>query len=76
VRAAALVTVASVALAAAAYPIWRVLDGALGRSWPAQIVSLGTALAVGGAVYLVAARALRVREIEALLALKRRFGRP
>jgi len=47
----------------------------LGRAWPAQIVSLGAALAVGGGVYLVACRALRVREIDALLSLRARFRR-
>jgi putative peptidoglycan lipid II flippase len=68
------IAAASLLLAAVAYPLWRLLDGVLGRSTLAQIVSLGAALLVGGGVYLAAARALKVREIEALLALKRRFG--
>src|SRR5206468_3064446 len=37
------VTVASTVLAAVAYPLWYVLDQALGRSVLAQIVSLGSA---------------------------------
>jgi putative peptidoglycan lipid II flippase len=73
-RALGRIVAASMLLAAVAYPLWRLLDGVLGRSTLAQIVSLGAALLVGGGVYLAAARALKVREIEALLALKRRFG--
>ena len=38
----------------------------------AQIVSVGTALLVGGAAYLAAARLLRVRELAALLSLRGR----
>jgi hypothetical protein len=57
------------------YPVWRGLDELFGRAWPAQIVSLGGALALGGAVYLLACRALRVREINALLSLRARFRR-
>jgi hypothetical protein len=46
--------------------VWYGLDQALGRSLGAQVVSLGVALAAGTAVYLVACRALRVRELSAL----------
>jgi hypothetical protein len=60
------VTIASVALGASAYALWYGLDQVLGRSLGAQIASLGVALAVGTAVYLVACRALRVRELSAL----------
>jgi putative peptidoglycan lipid II flippase len=74
-RTLVLVTVASGALAAVAWPVWDGLDEALGRSTGAQIVSLGVALAAGGAVYLLACKALRVRELEALLALRARFKR-
>jgi hypothetical protein len=38
-------------------------------------VSLGTALVLGGAVYLAACRALRVPEMAALLSLRDRFRR-
>lgn len=60
------VTVASVALGAVAFGLWYAFDRALGRSVGAQIVSLGVALAVGGAVYLAACRVLRVRELDVL----------
>jgi putative peptidoglycan lipid II flippase len=66
VDAVARVTLASVALAAAAFVLWWGLDRALGRSLGAQIGSLGVALTVGIAVYLVACRMLRVRELAAL----------
>jgi putative peptidoglycan lipid II flippase len=69
------ITAASVVLAVIAYPVWRGLDAALGRSWPAQIATLGLALAAGGAAYLAACRALRVREMQALLSLRSRFRR-
>jgi putative peptidoglycan lipid II flippase len=69
------IVAASVVLGVTAYPVWRVLDDALGRSWPAQVVSLGSALVVGGGLYLAACRALRVREIDALLSLRGRLRR-
>jgi putative peptidoglycan lipid II flippase len=70
-----LVTVAAAVLAAVAWPVWDGLDAALGRSVSAQIVSLGVALAAGGAAYLLACKALRVRELETLLALRSRSTR-
>ncbi|HXV33894.1 MAG TPA: murein biosynthesis integral membrane protein MurJ [Gaiellaceae bacterium] len=63
---------ASAAAAAAAYGVWWVLDELLGRDLWAQVVTLAAGLAAGGAVYLAAARALGVRELEALRALRRR----
>ncbi len=74
-RSFVLVSIASLALAAVSYGVWRVLDDALGRSFGAQLVSLGAALVVGGIVYLVACKALRVHEIAALLSLRDRFRR-
>jgi peptidoglycan biosynthesis protein MviN/MurJ (putative lipid II flippase) len=74
-RSVALVTAASVVLAIVAWPIWRVLDDTLGRSALAQVASLGTALAVGGGAYVLACKAFRVHEIEALLALRARARR-
>jgi putative peptidoglycan lipid II flippase len=74
-RSFALVTIASAALGAVAYGVWYVLDDALGRSFPAQLLSLVVALGVGGAVYLAACRALRVHEIATLLSLRDRFRR-
>jgi putative peptidoglycan lipid II flippase len=75
VRSFVLVSIASAALAAVSYGVWRVLDDAVGRSFAAQLLSLGAALALGGIVYVVACKALRVREIEALLSLRSRFRR-
>ena len=72
---ALLVVVASAALAAAAYPVWRGLDAALGRSFGGQVVSVAGALAAGGLAYLVSCRLLRVRELDALLSLRARLPR-
>ncbi len=62
---------ASAVAAAVAYGVWWGLDDLLGRELWAQIVSLGSGLTVGGAVYFGAARLLGVRELEALKALRR-----
>jgi putative peptidoglycan lipid II flippase len=69
------ITAASGVVAVLSYAVWRPLDDALGRSLPAQALSLGTALLVAAAGYFVACRALRVREMQALLSLRGRFGR-
>ena len=61
--------------AVVAYGVWWLLDDALGRSLGAQVVSLGAALAAGGAAYLVACRVLGVRELATLLSLRSRFRR-
>lgn len=74
-RAVLRITVASAALAAAAYPVWRVLDGALGRSLGGQVGSLGTALVAGFAAYFISCRLLGVSELDALLSLLSRFRR-
>src|ERR671939_89220 len=74
-RTFALVAVASAALAAAAYPVWRGLDAALGRSFGGQVISVSAALAAGGLAYLVSCRLLRVRELDALLSLRARLRR-
>jgi hypothetical protein len=52
--------------------VWKPVDSGLGRSFGAQVVSLGLALLAAGFTYLVACRTLRVRELETLLALRRR----
>ena len=65
---------ASCVLAAVAFGFWWALDAALGRSLGAQLVSVGGALAAGGAAYLLACRALGVAELQALLSLRRRRG--
>jgi putative peptidoglycan lipid II flippase len=74
-RSFATATIASAVLAGVAYGVWRLLDEALGRSFPAQLASVGAALVLGGLAYLAAARALRVRELAALLSLRGRPGR-
>ena len=66
------ISIASAALAAVGWLVWDVLDSALGRSTPAQIISLGSGLVLGGIVYLVAARMLRIAELEQILRLLRR----
>ena len=65
------IVVASAALAGAAYGTWYVLDQELGSSFAGQFGAVVTALLAGSAVYLVACRTLRVRELGALLALRR-----
>ena len=69
------IVVASLALGAVAFGVWYGLDRAAGRSFGGQLLSVSAALAAGTAVYLVACRALRVREMEALLALRSRLKR-
>jgi putative peptidoglycan lipid II flippase len=63
---------AAAAAAGAAFGVWYGLDGALGRSLGAQIVSLGAGITVGVGVFLLAARILRMRELDALRSLWRR----
>jgi putative peptidoglycan lipid II flippase len=70
--AVARIVVASALLAGVAYGVWEPLDAALGRSFGAQVVSLGLALAASGAIYVGACRVLRVRELETLVSLAKR----
>ena len=66
------ILIASALVAPVAYGLWRPLDSALGHSFPAQLLSLGVALAASLGVYYAACRALRVRELQALLSLRGR----
>jgi putative peptidoglycan lipid II flippase len=67
---------ASAPLAGASYAVWWALDQALGRSLPAQIVSLGIGIAVGVALYIAAVVALRIREAHQIREMvSGRFGR-
>src|SRR5215216_1657091 len=50
-RAGALMVAAAALLGALAYGVWYMLDDLLGRSLPAQLVSVGLALALGGLAY-------------------------
>jgi putative peptidoglycan lipid II flippase len=67
------VVVASAFVAVAAYVVWQPLDSALGRSFGAQVVSLGAALLASAGVYFLACRLLRVRELQALSTLRGRL---
>ena len=69
------VVVASALVALVAWVVWKPLDSGLGRSFPAQVVSLGTALAAALAVYYAACRVLRVRELDVVLGLRSRLRR-
>jgi putative peptidoglycan lipid II flippase len=75
IRSLLLVVTAAAPLAVVSFGLWWTLDQALGRSFAGQVLSLGTALVVGGAVYLAACRALRVPELATLLSLRDRFRR-
>ena len=67
--------IASAALAAVGWVVWDVLHKALGQSTPAQIVSLGTGLILGGIAYFAVAWMLRIAELEQIMRLLRRRGR-
>jgi len=76
-RAVLRILVASAALGAVAYAVWRGLDELLGRSLPAQVVSVGGGLAAGIAVYCVVVLVLRVPEAQQIRdALGSRLRRP
>jgi putative peptidoglycan lipid II flippase len=65
------ITAAAALLAGAAYLVWYALDRALGDGLPAQVLSVGVALAVGAVVYAFAVLALRIpeaRQIQRLVA--------
>jgi putative peptidoglycan lipid II flippase len=66
------IAIASAALAAVSFGVWDLLDGALGRGLASQIISLGTALGLGGLTYLGMAKLLRVAELEQIMRLLRR----
>jgi putative peptidoglycan lipid II flippase len=70
------VAVASAAAAAAAYAAWRGLSEALGTGLFAQLIALGAGFAATGVVYVALARALGLRELEALLLLRSRRDEP
>jgi len=69
VRAIARMLVAAAVLAGVAYALWRGLDEVLGRSLPAQIVSVGGGLVAGIAAYIAVVVALRVPEAQQIRAL-------
>jgi len=70
------IAIASALAGAAAFGAWYGLDAVLGRSVGAQIVSVSAGIAASLATYLLAARILRIRELDALLSLVRRSRTP
>jgi putative peptidoglycan lipid II flippase len=66
------VTVCSVIAAGLSFGVWYGLDALLGEGTLAQLVSLGGGFAVAGLAYVGGARALGLRELEALLLLRAR----
>jgi putative peptidoglycan lipid II flippase len=68
------VVVAAALAGGAAFAFWYPIDDAVGRDLGGQLAALLPALAVAGAVYIAGCRALRVHELESLLALRRRSG--
>jgi putative peptidoglycan lipid II flippase len=75
-RAAAVMLAAAALLAGVSYGIWWLLDDLLGRSLLAQIISVGTGLVAGGAVYAAVVLAAGLPEAREIVALfRRRFGR-
>jgi putative peptidoglycan lipid II flippase len=64
------IVVASALLALVSWALWKGLESALGTSLPAQLVSVGAAIALGLVVYAKAVLTMRVpeaRQIEALV---------
>jgi len=72
----ALTAVATIYCTVAAFGVWYPMDKILGRSIAGQIVSLGLGLAAGGFAYLVAARSLRLAEVDILAGLLHRRRDP
>jgi putative peptidoglycan lipid II flippase len=66
------VVVAGILAGAAALVVWSGLDAWLGRGLGAEIASLTAALVLSALAYVGLARALRVRELDALLLLRAR----
>jgi putative peptidoglycan lipid II flippase len=71
--------VALIPLAGVAYGVWWGLDHLLGRSNPAQILSVGAAYVLGAGAYFLAGRAMRMeeaRDIAGVILRRRNRGRP
>jgi putative peptidoglycan lipid II flippase len=75
-RAVVRICAAAVLGATAALVVWVALDAWLGRGIAGQIVSVGGALLVAGVAYLGSARVLGAQEVNALLLLRARRGKP
>jgi len=72
VRALVRIAVATILSTAAAYGVWRGLDSLLGQFVLVQLLTLGTALVVSVIVYMLAAKAMGIEELDDVLALVRR----
>ena len=66
------IAIASALAAGAAFGVWLGLDEAFGRTPGAQLASVGAGVLAGTGAFLVAARLLRVQELQALASLRRR----
>jgi putative peptidoglycan lipid II flippase len=70
------IATASVLLAAVSWVVWYLLDRLLGRTLPAQLVSVGGAAAAGGFIYVQAVLRMGIPEAGQVRALVlARFGR-
>ena len=67
------VLVAAAIAGAAAFAVWKPLDSLLGESLLGQLGALLPAVTASVLIYLAVARALRVREMQALLSLRSRI---
>ncbi len=65
------IAAASAVLAVAAFGTWWLVDSTLGQGLTAQVAAVGGGLVVGGLAYLGACRLFGVRELGALLGLRR-----
>ncbi len=71
------VLLASVVMSAIAWIVWKGLDSLLGRSLPAQIISVGLAIGLAGLFYMKAVLTMRIpeaRQIETLVMGRLRGG--
>jgi putative peptidoglycan lipid II flippase len=75
VQVTARVLLASGIVAGLSYLVWRLLDHRLASSLAAQIVEVGLALVFAVSLYLFLCGVLRIREVNALLSLRRRRQR-
>ncbi len=67
------IAIATIYLVVAAYGTWWVLDQLLGRTFVAQLVSLGVAFALGVFCFIASGRMLRLSDVDTLHSL---IGRP
>jgi putative peptidoglycan lipid II flippase len=70
-RAMIVIALSSTVLAGISYGVWYGLDALLGRTLPAQVVSLVLALLAGGLGYLWTAKRLGLDELRALARMRR-----